>query len=603
MVGPAAVQPAPSTEPTVFVSYSSTDRKALPPLLEALERAGYSVWWDGMIGGGEVFASSIEAPLSSARAVIVLWSKSAVASHWVRDEAGVARDSQRLVPLTLDGTPPPLGFRQVQTIDFSHGRAEAIAAMLRAVAALHDGERLPTPAAAAPARGALLSRRTALIGGIAAVGAAGAAGAWHWDLLDWNRPGGAAETDNSLAVLPFDNLSGSAEQAYFSDGLAAELRTELAANPLLRVVAQTSSNSFRDSTEDARTITRALGVRFLLDGSVRRAGDRMRVSAELIEGATGFSRWSQTFERPVDNVFAVQSEIAGTVTLELTRSLVDNGAGPQVGTDDLQAYDFYLRGRDLYNRAAEQEDDMAALAMFDRAIEADPSYAAAHAARARSLTVIGNQYDQGATRRARYETAIAAARRAVALRADSAETQSALGFALFNGTIDAQAARVPFERSRDLGQGNADVLARYALYSARCGRATEARSAIAKAVALDPLNARVFRQKGDIEYAARAYAASIPPLEQALALNPQLSVVHAAIGSSQLMLGEPAAARAAFAREPSSLFGLTGLAIIDARLGGTARRDRPADRSAERRRADHRAGRRSAARSPRHVRA
>ena len=550
---------------TVFVSYASADRARVQPIIAALEEAGFSVWWDGLIGGGEQFARSIEVPLERALAVVVAWSKNSLGSYWVHDEAARGRDRSRLVPLSLDGSEPPLGFRQFQTIAVGKprrgGHDAGIDAMLRAVAVLHDQ---PMPARReAPREG--IDRRT-LIGGAGLIAAAAAGGAWWSGLI-----GPAGALANSVAVLPFDNLSGDADRNYFSDGLAAQVRSELASNPLLQVAAQTSSNRFRSSDDDARKISRALGVTYLLDGNVRRSGDTMRISAELIEGRSGFSKWAQTFDRPTDNIFAVQEEIARSVIDALTAQMSGKKPGTSRktagGTANLEAYDAFLRGKDLFDRAADEAGDQAALDSFDRAVAADPRYAIAHAARARSLTVMGNQYDQGNKRRARYEAAIAAAGQAVALAPDVAETQSALGFALFYGKINVRAARPPYERSYALGRGDADVLSRYALFSARCGRIDAARPAIARAATLDPLNARTFRLMGEVEYAARQYRASISPIEHALGLNPQLSVAHSAIGASRYLLGEVDAARTEYAAEPSSLFRLPGLAIVDRRLG------------------------------------
>ena len=550
---------------TVFVSYASADRARVQPIIAALEEAGFSVWWDGLIGGGEQFARSIEVPLERALAVVVAWSKNSLGSYWVHDEAARGRDRSRLVPLSLDGSEPPLGFRQFQTIAVGKprrgGHDAGLDAMLRAVAVLHDQ---PMPARReAPREG--IDRRT-LIGGAGLIAAAAAGGAWWSGLI-----GPAGALANSVAVLPFDNLSGDADRNYFSDGLAAQVRSELASNPLLQVAAQTSSNRFRSSDDDARKISRALGVTYLLDGNVRRSGDTMLISAELIEGRSGFSKWAQTFDRPTDNIFAVQEEIARSVIDALTAQMSGKKPGTSRktagGTANLEAYDAYLRGKDLFDRAADEAGDQAALDSFDRAVAADPRYAIAHAARARSLTVMGNQYDQGNKRRARYEAAIAAAGQAVALAPDVAETQSALGFALFYGKINVRAARPPYERSYALGRGDADVLSRYALFSARCGRIDAARPAIARAATLDPLNARTFRLMGEVEYAARQYRASISPIEHALGLNPQLSVAHSAIGASRYLLGEVDAARTEYAAEPSSLFRLPGLAIVDRRLG------------------------------------
>jgi TolB-like protein/Tfp pilus assembly protein PilF len=555
---------------TVFVSYSRADRSRAIPIIQALEAAGFSVWWDGLLEGGERYSRTTAAALDSARAVVVLWSGTSADSHWVHDEATRARDRRCLVPVSIDGTPPPLGFGQFQTIDIPAGRrrAEALDQMVRAVAALHDR---PAPPVSVPRRGLLarpVDRRLVLGGAVVAVGAAAGA-AW------WSGLVGAPEaTGRSVAVLPFENLSGDPGKAYFSDGVAAEVRGELARNPLLQVAAQASSNKFRNSAQDAKAIARSLRVAYLLDGNVRPAGPMVRVSAELIDGRTGFSQWSQTFEGAMADVFAVQEQIArsvaGALSAQVEKKEAGSGKGDHRatgGTTNLAAYDAYLRGRELFDRSADEAGDRAALASFERSIEADPAYAQAHAARSRSLAVIGNQYDQGDRRKATYAAAVDAANRAVQLAPDLADAQSALGFALFYGRLDGRAARAPFERSAVLGHGDADVLSRYALYCARCGRFDAARPAIARAAALDPLNARTFRLVGEVEYSARRYAEAIPPIRRALLLNPALSVAHASIGASLMMLGRLDEARAEYESEPNSLFKLVGTAIIARRQG------------------------------------
>ncbi len=556
---------------TVFVSYSRDDRKAALPVIELLESAGFAVWWDGLLTPGERFSLATEAALEAARVVVVLWSRTSTASHWVHDEATRGRDRRVLVPISLDGCEPPLGFRQFQTIDISKARlkrGDATAeAVIQAVAALH----MATPVARAPAPPASrgIDRRLLLGGGGAALAAA-VGGAWQAGLF-----GGSGAVANSVAVLPFDNISGDPQQSYFSEGLAAEVRGELARNPLLRVAAQASSNKFRDSSDDARAISSALGVTYLLDGNVRRAGDMLRISAELIDGSSGFSQWSQSFDRPLVDVFAVQGEIAGAVTAALSAQLAKRQAGTRDtvhagGTSNVAAYDAYLRGRDLYQRGIDESSDRAALARFDEAIAADPRYALAHAARARTLTVIGNQYSQGAARIAIYDAALAAARRAVALGPDTAEAFLALGIILFNGNIDCRGARAPFEKAAALGGGDADVLSRTALFNARTGRFDAARSMMARAAALDPLNPAMLRLVGEVEFSAGRYAEAIAAINRALAINPRLAVAHATIGTSQLQLGDAKAAEQSFRAEPNSLFALPGIAIICARTGRKA---------------------------------
>ena len=565
----------------MFLSYSRADKAQAVRLAKALQGAGLDVWWDTLIEGGAEFAKTIEAAINTSDAVVVAWSQASVASDWVLDEAAKGRELHKLVPVSLDGTEPPMGFRRYHSIDLTGWQGDAgaaeINAIVRGVAAL-PGLGSPSPAStpvAPAAKARPVSRRRLLLGtGVAA--AAGIAGlvAWRKGLhLRFFSASG-----NSVAVLPFMNVGGNPEQDYFADGLAEEVRATLARNAGLLVMAQASSAKFRDSKDDATTIAEQLGVAFLLDGSVRRAGDVVRVTADLIDGGSGFSRWSQTFERRISDIFAVQSEIASTVASALA-SRVASKAGTSAkatdvvaagGTLNLAAFDAYLRGRALYDLAADEASEAAALAQFDAAIAADPAYAAAHAARARSLTTIANQYGEVTRRAGLYDAAIASAERAIAIAPDLADAHSTLGFTLFQGRLDARAARQPFERSVLSGSGEATVLARYAQYSARTGRDSEAVSAMTRSLRLDPLNPLIYRAAGSVEYAARRYAESIPPLRKALDMNPKMGRAHASIGDALLMLGRTAEARVEYAAEPAMDFNLAGIAIAAHRLGDAA---------------------------------
>jgi tetratricopeptide (TPR) repeat protein len=220
--------------------------------------------------------------------------------------------------------------------------------------------------------------------------------------------------------------------------------------------------------------------------------------------------------------------------------------------------------------SVDQASDQAALAQFDAAIAADPNYAAAYAARARALMAIANYYGEVGRRSQLYDASVAAAGRAIAIAPNLADAHSTLGLTLFQGRLDARAAREPFERSVQTGSGEATVLARYAQYSARTGRKDEAAAAIKRALRLDPLNALIFRASGTIEYAARRYAESIPPQRQALAMNPKMSIAHAAIGDALMMLGKLDEARAEYAAEPTQDFALAGRAIVEHRLGNAS---------------------------------
>jgi TolB-like protein len=557
--------------PSAFLSYARADQAEVARLVAVLEAAGITVWWDQVIEPGAAFAQSIESALGSCDAVIVLWSRASVASDWVLDEAGQGRDLRKLVAVSLDGTLPPLGFRQYHAVSLAAWKgdaaAPAIASIVRSVAAVGQRTaRVPT----APATGGPLTRRRAL-----AVGAAVAATSLGGVALWLRRPSrtAAMQRDNSVAVLPFRNLSGDHGQDYFSDGLSEELRVTLARDLRLLVMAQASSEKFRERKDNAVEIARLLGVSFLLDGSVRRAGDLVRITADFVDGATGFSRWAQTFDRNLRDIFAVQSEIAGTVAQALAANVQPPAPASKDaigGTENVAAYEEYLRGRALYDLAGDEDEERAALARFDAAIALDPKYAVAHAARARSLTAIANQYAGSDTQGDMYAAAVAAARLAIQIAPELAEAHSTLGFSLFQGQLDARGAREPFELSYRLGAGNATVLARYAQYCARMGRDRDALEPLRTAVRLDRLNPLIHRAAGSIEYAARRYAESIPPMRQALSLNSRVSQAHAGIGAALFAMGNVGEAREEFRSEPFADFRLAGLAIVEHALGNNS---------------------------------
>jgi len=551
---------------TVFLSYSRADRKGALAIVRVLEAAGYGVWWDGLLEGGERFSRTTEAALEGARAVVVLWSKTSAASHWVHDEATRGRESGRLVPLSLDGSLPPLGFGQFQSIDVSHAlgkpASEPMRKLLRAVAALHEGSApaLPSPRTAvqSPTR-----RRIVIAAGLATIAAG--SGVLLWRTRDTHAAPRGADDTRRIAVLPFRNLSGDPEQRYFSDGLTSEIRTQLSRNKRLQIAGQTSSEKARDSKDDARDIARALGVDFLLGGNVQKAGGRVKISAELTEGTTGLSRWVETWERPLSDIFAVQAEIGAAVANALSVAITGQEAatGVQVGgTDNVEAFDAFLHGRALYEAGIDEESDRRALAWFDRAIALDARYAGAHAARARALMVIGNLYAAHDERVRVFDFAEAAARLATTLAPDFAEGFSALGFAFASGKLDVRGARGPFDRSYSLAPGNADVLARYASFSTYLRDHERATKVILHAATLDPLNSRTFRSQGDIRYNASQPVEAIVAYRKAIALNPTLAGLNASLGFAQLMAGANDDARASFLKERSAVRRLPGLAIL-----------------------------------------
>jgi TolB-like protein len=551
---------------TVFLSYSRADRKSALAVVRVLEDAGYRVWWDGLLEGGERFSQTTEAALTQARAVVVLWSKTSASSHWVHDEATRGRETGRLVPLSIDGSLPPLGFGQFQSIDVSHvmskPASEPMRKLVHAVAVLHDGPA-PLPVATRDVAPSWSRRQFLTAGGLALVAAG--SGVWIWRAREPNPTVQNANGLRRIAVLPFANLSDDDKQRYFSDGLTSEIRIQMSRNSQLQIAGQTSSEQASKGQKDERAIAQMLGVDFLLAGNVQKAGDRVKVRAELTDGATGLSRWANSWERPMADIFAVQSEIALAVASALSATIKGTGASGTAlvgGTNNVEAFDAYLQGRALYEAGIDEDSDRRALAYFERAIAFDKDYAGAYAALARALVVIGNLYAEHEERVLAYDSAEAAARNATKLAPDFAEGFSALGFAFASGKLDMRSAREPFDRSYALAPGNADVLARYASFSSYMREHERASKVILHAAKLDPLNARAFRSQGDIRFNAGDHAEAIIAYRKAIVLNPTLAGLRASMGFAQLMVGANEDARASFSKERSAVRRLPGLAIL-----------------------------------------
>ncbi len=563
--------------PDVFLSYNRGNADFAQRLFDALSGAGLEVWWDAMLGGGDAFAQTTEDALETAGAVVVLWSAEAIQSHWVRDEATRGRDRGRLVPVSIDGTRPPLGFRQIQYLNLSGWTGDAadprLAAVIKAIRGAATRQRdqagfhapLQSDQIVTNRRGALL------LGGGALAVVAGGIGVWQAGLFT-GQP-----RKNSVAVMPFRNLSGDPQQAYFSDGLSEELRATLSRNANLAVAGETSSNSFRDAGSTVRQIAKVLGVAFMLQGSVRRAGETVRITAQLVDGATGFETWSKSFDRKLADIIAVQSDIATLVADALAVNIAGAGQTPVQragGADSSAALDAFLRSKALYLSAATEAETRRALGELDKAIAIDPKFAAAHAYRSRVLTYITSAFSSGQAMKGAYAASIDSARTAVRLAPDMAEGYSALGFVLSNGQLDLKAAQEPYQRSFELGFGNADMLTAFADFAANVGRFDEGRKASARARELDPLNASVFRSAGYLEFSARKFDAAIPLLRAALSHNPKSSIANATLGDIALLSGDAAAAKTLYEKETSALSRLRGLATATMRLGDAAGAER-----------------------------
>jgi tetratricopeptide (TPR) repeat protein len=299
--------------------------------------------------------------------------------------------------------------------------------------------------------------------------------------------------------------------------------------------------------------------------------DTIQVTIELIDGNTGVNRPSRTFVKPMANILAVQREIAGAIAAELTRELGAAAAARATigGTTNFIAYDHYLRGKELYAHAKDEAEEREGVAQFDAAIAADPNFAAAYAGRAKSLTAVAGSYGSAAEIKQYHDSALVSAQKAIELAPKLAVAHSTLGLLRFQD-MDVKAARAPFDLSRQLGEGEAPVMALFAYYCAATGRDREAVAAIDRALLLDPLNALVHRIAGSVHYAARRYAKAIGYIRETIKLSPELGDTHARIGMALLAQNKNEEALKALERDTHKWSKLAGIAIAQNRLGNAS---------------------------------
>ena len=527
----------------IFISYARADQAKVRKIAVALEDRGHSVWWDRHINAGAEFADEIERELAAARAVIVCWSESSLRSRWVKDEAGIAAEDDKLVAISIDGAQPPIGFRQYHALSLDGwpgaGDEPPFGDLLRAVEAKLDPARKPVPKVKpAQANARPVPRRTAVL---AAIGAAILAALVAAFLI--LRPGGEGKAGDpiaaSIAVLPFADLSQAADQQYFADGMAEEILNILSRVDGLRVASRTSSFQHRDREgADAGEIARALGVRHLLDGSVRRAGDTLRVSARLVDAQSDTELWSQTFDRrlTMDNLFAIQDEIAAGIVAALGEQM-DLGHADALkfaaaaDTKNLDAYSDYLRGQSLfYSRSAKNYPEI--LAAFQAAVAKDPKFARAWVGLGGAYSVASPFLSEQAYRQGEFaEKAKEAVDRAIALEPDYALAHTvAANVELMEGYDADSMARAMAEFDKALELDSEEPLAYNwrAQLKATVGDFAGAKEDVARAIAIDPgdnvaheVAVALHLYEGDIDRALKAQRRAgryLPTLSDALAL-------------------------------------------------------------------------------------
>jgi len=391
----------------IFVSYAAEDRERIRPLVELLEKEAWSVWWDREIHAGPRFDQIIEEAIERASCVVVVWSQYSVQSDWVRTEASEGLERGILVPLRIDNVRPPLVFRRSQTADLI-GFPENRAGLDMLLSGIRETIQRPDQAASGIDETQLAvkpgertqessrSFRQLTIGSVSVVSAAIAVWVW-WVFfggpsdLDSNRSsdvstiGSAPSMDvnkgpavmtrgskPSIAVLPFANLSSDPEQDFFSEGMADEVLNRLARIPDLKVISRSSSFSFKGRNADVATIAERLGVSYLIEGSVRKVGERVRISAQLVDAKNDEQLWSESFDRDLRDVFEIQTQIAARIASQLNVTLFDYAA--MVEEIDPAAYSAFLQAHHLLSMAGTDEEVLRAEQLLNEALRIEPDY-------------------------------------------------------------------------------------------------------------------------------------------------------------------------------------------------------------------------------------
>jgi serine/threonine-protein kinase len=361
-----------------------------------------------------------------------------------------------------------------------------------------------------------------------------------------------APPPHSVAVLPFVNMSGDKEQEYFSDGLTEELLNSLSRINGLQVAARTSSFYFKGKDVDLPTIAHKLNVASVLEGSVRRSGDKMRVTAQLNNAVTGFHLWSQTYDRDLSDVLQLQTDITNAVTTALKVTLLGDVAAKIElgGTRNPAAFDAFLRASHCYSIAPifNERNHLAVIARFTEAIRLDPEYALAHANRSLAISAFATSYAKGPAVRDYFDKAQSDARQAIALAPDLAEGHLALAVFFQYSTEFAGATR-EYDRARALAPGNVRVLTGYGQFAVTMGNTEAGLAAVHRAVLLDPLNLNAHYWLGASQVLARRYDEAVASLKNAKTLVPDDPDRDWWIGVSHYLTGNFAMAERVCASE------------------------------------------------------
>jgi len=590
----------------VFLSYASEDVDAAVRICEALRAAGVEVWFDrSELRGGDAWDSQIKKQIHDCALFVPLISahSNARSEGYFRGEwhlatrrlHNMADDAAFVVPVVVDDTREadarvPEEFFRAHWTWLAAGETtpvftERVRQLLhldrdtvptaKTAATGATGPRTRKPSSARP-RGMPFVRRFGipLFALLLVLG-----GGLFWYYQDVGEtpatksataPAIVAPNEKSIAVLPFADMSAGKDHEYFADGLAEELLNLLAQLPELRVIGRTSSFQFKGRNEDLRVIGEKLNVAHILEGSVRKSGDKLRISAQLIRAADGSHLWSKTYDRTLDDIFVVQDDIAGEVVKALELTLLGTTSVTHARPVNPEAYNLALQGRFFLERRG-KEDIERSVAYFQQSRERDPGYAPAWAGLSQAYArQAGSGYLPAAEgfRRARE-----AAEKALTLDPQLADAYIAMGWIQHVHDWDWEAADTSFRKALALEPGNALALRYAGRLAYTFGRWNEAIDVLNKAIERDPLRPNAYNNLGFVLLAVGRYAEAEAAFRKTLELDPNGASRHHPIGLALLLQGKNDAALREMQHETDEGWRLSGLPLVFHALGRRSESD------------------------------
>jgi TolB-like protein/Tfp pilus assembly protein PilF len=560
----------------VFLSYASEDAPAAQRIAEALRAAGVEVWFDREeLRGGDAWDQKIRQQIRDCRLFVPIISAHTEARlegyfrrEWkqaVDRTDDMATEVAFLVPVVIDDTPNasahvPDRFRHVQWTRLPGGETPArfTEQVKRLLSPSREPNRERQAQASPPAPGPVAGSRTspfprrAVLLIIAAV-AVVALGSVAFERLVRTKPTVQGATSNSIAVLPLANESGDASQQYFSDGISEDLITALSQFPGLKVIGRTSSFQFRDSKDDSKTIGAKLGVAHLLEGSVRHAGDIVRVSAELIDTVDGSTQWSERYDRPYKDLFALQDEVTHAVAGAMRAKLLpgDHAAAQseRPPSGNLEAYNALLQGR-FHDSRGTEADARKGIEFYTQAIQLDTRYALGWSELSAAWTGLGQEFLAGVPRQEAFAKAREAADRALTLSPELARAHVAQGYLFQIDDLNWRGAEAEFRRAMELAPNDGDAKFFLGTQLAAFGEVEAAIERTRQALATDPLQVDRYYYLSLYFSGLRRLDEAERAIRRAIELQPGAAVSHWQLAVIEVQRGDAQAALDAAQQEP-----------------------------------------------------